>query len=219
MPLIDLTFPFRHGMPRLSNPWIAPYRLEPASTHEKNGRSVMNVSFSTHTGTHVDAPFHFARQGETMEQVPLERLWGPGLVLDLTHKAPGEEITPSDLAQASPEPLRGLIPVLHTGWYRRWPGSEFFSRAPFLTTSAAQWLVKQKPRALAVDLPSIDDVKLMAPGQPLPAHVIILSAGVPIIECLTNLHLLPAGHFTLGAFPLPLAGADGSPARVVAWTP
>ncbi len=215
--MVDLTFPFSNEMPRLGNPWIAPYQLEQASTHSENRRSVMNLGLSTHTGTHVDAPFHFDPHGITIDQVPLERLWGPGVLLDLCDQKPGQEITPELLAERQPAPLQDCLAVLNTGWYRRWPSGEFFSRAPYLGIPAAEWLLAQEVRALAVDLPSIDDVNLMRPGQPLPVHVKILGAGVPIIECLNNLHRLPAVGFTLGAFPLPLSGADGSPARVVAW--
>jgi arylformamidase len=217
MQLIDLTFACYNDMPRFPNPWIAHYSLQPAATHDKECRSVMNVTFCTHAGTHVDAPYHFVQAGHTVDQIPLERLYGPATILDFSHKGPQEEITREELLDRNQgRDLKNKIAVIYTRWYDRWPGDEYYRKAPFIGMSAADWLIAQQLRAIATDLPTLDDARLVRPDKPLPVHVKVLGADIPIIECLTDIHRIPTRDFTLIAFPLKLVGADGSLARVVA---
>jgi len=216
MKIIDLTLTCYNGMPGFPNPWIARYGLEPAATHEERCRSVMNIQLCTHTATHVDAPFHFDPKGRRVDQVPLSRLYGPGVVVDLTDKGPQEPISAADLADRILGPVNDLIVVLHTGWYRVWPGEDYYTTAPYLTIEAGDWLIENQIRSLAVDLPTVDDARLVKPDQPLPVHVKILSADIPIVECLTDLDSLPNQGFIFSALPLKLGGADGSPCRAAA---
>lgn len=216
MKLIDLTLTCYNGMPGFPNPWIASYGLEAAATHAERCRSVMNVRFCTHTATHVDAPFHFDPQGQSVDQIPLSRLYGPGLLVDLSDKGPQEAINVADLKERIPKPINDLILVLYTGWDRVWPGDDYYTTAPYLTLEAGDWLIDNHIRSLAVDLPTVDDARLIKPDQPLPVHVKILSADMPIVECLTGLERLPTQGFIFSALPLKLEGADGSPSRAIA---
>ncbi len=216
MQFIDLTLACYNGMPRFPNPWISSYSLTPGATHDQQCRSVMNVTFCTHAGTHVDAAYHFVRSGRTVDEIPLDRLYGPGTTIDFSDKKPQEEITADELKDRTQGSLEGRIPVIYTRWYDRWPGEEYYKKAPFIGMSAADWLIAQKPKAIATDLPTLDDARLIRPDQPLPVHVRVLGADIPIVECLTDIHRIPKGEFILVAFPLKLVGADGSLARVVA---
>jgi arylformamidase len=216
MKIVDLTLGFYGGMPGFPNPWIAKYVLEPAATHRERCRSVMNIHMCTHTATHVDAPFHFYADGRTVDEIPLERLHGQAMVIELTDKGPQQPISAKEIEDRAPGRVEDQILVLHTGWYRVWPGEGYYTTAPYLTLEAGDWLIQHKIRSLAVDLPTVDDARLVKPDKPLPVHVNILKADIPIVECLTDLDRLPAQGFVFSALPLKLKGADGSPCRAVA---
>lgn len=210
--LIDLTMPFSprvtplEGHPRIS--------MAPITTHERDGRSNTKVVFSIHTGTHIDAPYHFYKEGATIDQVPLETLVGKAYLCDLRQIArPGKPLSVSDLqAGGLPETrqLRGNRLVLYANWAApRWQGPDLYQGNPYLAEDTARWLVDAGVAALALDF-SVDS------AAPYPCHQILLGAGIPLIENLVNLDQIPTREFTLIALPLKITGGDGGPARVLA---
>ncbi|MDR7554928.1 MAG: cyclase family protein [Armatimonadota bacterium] len=219
MRLIDLTIPWGPEIePVPDNPRIF---YVPIMRHELHGYSTGFATFSIHTGTHIDAPYHFVPDGLTMEQVPLEWLNGPAVLLDLRAAArPGQPLTVDALRAAAPDPaeLRDRRAVLWTGWAQEhWRGPEFYRDNPYLANDAAWWLVDAGVRALAVDF-AVDGGPPKPPGQPrYPVHLITLGAGVCLIENLINLDRIGRRHFTLLAMPVPVKGGNGGPARVAAW--
>jgi kynurenine formamidase len=194
-------------------------RLEPIHTHEAYGRANTHLSFSLHTGTHVDAPYHFDAKGVGVDEVPLERLIGRATKLDLRAIAePKTAITVEDLRRAPgfAAPLTGRIVILHTGWVKAAFGKPHYYRDnPYLAVETAQWLATQEIAALAVDH-SID--RYEGPPRPgdFPNHRLLLGRGIPFIEHLYNLDLVPQSDFQLIALPIKVRGADGGPARVIA---
>jgi len=188
--------------------------FEPITTHEKDHRSNTEVNFSIHTGTHIDSPYHFFPDGKTIEQMPLETFIGPALLVDLREVAkPGHEITLSELqseGELTKDYVKGKRIVLWGDWAKsRWNTSELYNNNPFLSEEAAVWLRDSGATALAMDF-AVDG------APPYPNHPILLGAEIPLIENLVNLEEINAREFTLIAFPLPVEGGDGSPARVVA---
>jgi kynurenine formamidase len=216
--IIDLTIPLTAaatvvpGHPRLT--------FHPIHTHRAHGRSNTAMRFSTHTGTHVDAPYHFDRKGKTVEQVSLDRLMGPAVKIDLRCKIRANHpITVEDI-RTSPgfreSDLRGKIVVLHTGWNRRMFGSpRYYLDNPWVATKTAQWLSAKKIRALALDTPQD---KVQGPPRPgdFPVHRTFLKKGIPFIEHLANLERVRKRRFTLIALPIKIQGGDGAPTRAVA---
>jgi kynurenine formamidase len=194
---------------------------EPVNTHDRHGRSNTRITLLTHSGTHVDCPYHYFAEGTTIDHVPLERCAGPGVRVDLRDVAQAHlPITPDLVAARLPPgvPLRDVILIFHTGWLERTGGdARYFLENPHLTPELAHWLVLQRVKAIAVDT-QVEHAPAARPPDPTdsPVHRILLGAGILIIEHLINLDQLPASGFDLLAFPIKLQGADGAPARVVA---
>lgn len=210
--LVDLSMTWGNEVqPLEGHPHIT---FEPLTTHEKDKRSNTKVTFSIHTGTHIDSPYHFFPDGKTIEQLPLETFIGSALLVDLRHIAkPGHEISLTELKKEgglTKDNVKGKRIVLWGDWAKsRWNSSELYSNNPYLSQEAATWFRDSEIAALALDF-AVDG------APPYPNHPILLGADIPLIENLVNLDQINAKEFTLIAFPLPVEGGDGSPARVVA---
>jgi kynurenine formamidase len=171
---------------------------------EQGSMNLSRVEFSVHTGTHMDAPFHFDDDGTTIERVPLEQCMGLARLIDLRGIPDGGAIGRGEVESFHGAPMA----VLHTGWSRHWGRPKYFSGHPVLSDEAAELLVVRGARLVGVDMPSVD-------RAPYAAHRVLLGAGVPIVENLTNLEAIGAEVFELIVLPLKLVGRDGAPVRAV----
>lgn len=187
-------------------------------------------SSAEHGGTHLDAPIHFSADGVAVDAIALERLVGPGIVIDVREQAaadPDYQLSVTDLA--AHEARHGAVPagaivLLHSGWSARWPdvaaylgdgtpGDAGNLSFPGYGAAAARVLVEQRGVAvLGIDTASID------PGDSstFPVHRIAAAAQVPGLENLTGLDALPARDFTVIALPMKIGGGSGAPVRVIA---
>ena len=182
--------------------------LESTSSEIPDRRALNNsrLTISIPTGTHMDAPFHFFEDAETIDHVPLDRFCGPALCVDVS----GEKIIDEKKLSAFVENIRQYPKViLHTGWASRWKQPEYFSEHPCLTADAAQLLVDAGVHLVGLDTPSVD-------LPPFPAHLVLLRNDVVIVENLRNLEKIPQEVFEFIALPLKIAGRDGSPVRAIA---
>jgi arylformamidase len=210
--IIDLTQPISPEMPVLPN-YAPPEVTVFAATAGPPvpGRLSINSSrlaIGLHTGTHVDAPFHFIHDGRRIEQVPLEQCVGPALLLDLGELSPRAPIGPEAFTPHAAA-LRELGKVvLNTRWHRRWGRPGYFTEHPDILPAAGEFLVECGVHLIGVDFPSVD-------LPPHPTHVVLLGSGMVIVENLTRLEEIGADRFHLAAFPLPLVGRDGCPVRAV----
>ena len=209
--LIDLSFPLEHG--QLSFPLDPKIRVVEHNAVSSIGYNITRFSMGTHQGTHLDAPFHFFDDGKTVDQIPLDRFYGPAVLVDL---APGgylqakTPITPAMLEPHADKFQSGAKIVYRTGWDRAFGTAEYFSDFPSLTVDAAQWMADRRIGLVAMDTPT--------PGvQWKEIHLAMLREGVEIVlvEGLTRLDQLPE-QFTFSALPLNIKGRDGSPCRAVA---
>lgn len=188
-------------------PGDPPVLLTTEAVIERDGFQVRNLSFSSHQGTHIDAPAHVMPGGMVLNDFPLEVFAGPARVLKLGRMRPRTAITREMLEMFDSE-FRGCERMLFSA---RW-GGEYFEDAPFFTPEAARWLVAQSQLLLlGFDWPSPDEFG----DEDLTVHRIFLSKGLIFVENLMNLEDLPA-RFTLSAFPLSLKDAEGAPVRAVA---
>jgi kynurenine formamidase len=211
---IDLTVPWGpeiqplEGHPRVS--------FEPITTHEHERRSNTQVTFSIHTGTHIDSPYHFYPEAAGIDEIALDTFIGPARVIDLTAIArSGQAISRADLQDASGDSrtLRGKRVLLRTDWAtRHWNQPDLYTDNPFLSREAAQWLGDQEIRAVGLDF-AVDQ------AFPYPNHYVFLGKSILLMENLIHLGDIPEGEFTLIALPLKVVHGDGGPARVVAWIP
>lgn len=167
------------------------------------------MTMSTHTGTHMDAPSHFARGKKAIDEILASRLVCDAMLIRLTKKA-GQTISVEDIEH---EDIRQDDAVVFaTGWEKRYLRKDYMTANPGLSKAAARYLVKKKVNLVGIDGPSID------PGHDakFDAHNILLPAGVLAVENLCNLDLIRKKRFTLVVAPLNLAGATGSPVRALA---
>jgi kynurenine formamidase len=188
-----------------------------------------------HGGTHLDAPRHFAEHGQTVDQLPLERLIGPAARINVTQQCaadPDYRVTVEDLEAwelFNGTSLEDRIVLIYTGFGKHWPDREKYLGTaeqgreavaklhfPGLDPSAADWLVsKRRVRMVGIDTASIDHGQSREFG----AHVRLARDNVPILENVANLDQLPPDGFTLMALPMKIAGGSGAPCRIVAIVP
>lgn len=190
------------------------------------------VLLGTHNSTHVDAPYHYnsvveGRPARTIDELPLERFLGPGVVLDFTAHADGEAVDVEHLTAAlaalDHELRPGEIVLVHTGCDAYYESPDYIHRGPGVTAAATRWLYDQGVRVMGIDAWGWDRPLRMQADEALTknqagifweAHQVDLDYCQ--IERLMNLSALPPTGFTVACFPLPIVRASAAPARVVA---
>jgi len=188
--------------------------------------------FGTHNSTHVDAPYHYnstvdGRPAQTIDQLPLEWFYAPGVVLDFHERADGEAVDIDDLqpalAVAGHELQERDIVLVRTGRDRFYDEADYMSRGPGVTADATGWLYARGVRVMGIDawgwdrplhIQAQEALARNEPGVFWEAHQCGLAYSQ--IERLANLDQLPPTGFTVACFPLKLMGASAAPARVVA---
>lgn len=218
MALIDLTLNVEERMMTTQAYWHSKVVFEPLGKIAKEGRNTHRITLGTHTGTHMDAPFHFLQDSFKIDEVDISLFIQPCALLNLTDKKEGMEITEQDLDRYGHLLNKVHAAALFTGWSSKWMTPGFYGLWPSLTEGAAHYLLEKGIRLLAMDVPSPDSAKMIQAGCDSPVHKILMQKGVILVEYLTNLDRINKEIFTLYAFPLKLKGLDGSPARVIAET-
>ena len=201
---IDVTVPLSAALPTF--PGDPPFQID--VTHRMEGGDSYNVArltLGTHAGTHVDAPFHFIKGGATVDELALEILIGKVRVVDLGGK---DSVERADLeALDLREDLRVLIKTRNSGLLRQ---KAFQEDYVWLSPDAATYLAQVGIKLVGFDYLSIEKLG----SRDYAAHVALLEAGVVIVEGL-DLSEIEPGEYDMVCLPLRIAGADGSPARVV----
>jgi kynurenine formamidase len=176
--------------------------------------NLSRLELIVHSGTHVDAPRHFVADGPAMEEVPLERLLGRGVVIGLDQQPDGV-IEPADLEAADPQVEPGDIVAIACGWDRRWRTADW-ERHPSLSPAAARWLVERRVKLVALDVATPDlPLARRPPEFDFPVHRTLLGNGVLIAESVANLGALAGSRVELCFGALPVAKSDGAPARAL----
>ena len=177
---------------------------------------VTAVAQSLHTGSHIDSPLHCYEDGLTTAEIPLERVMGEALLLDCSHVGAEEAVDVAALEKTAKDVREGDILIVRTGWTDRMWGKfpEFFTKSPFLAPEAAEWIVAHKPSAIGFDF--FEEYCARLPNftsEEFICHRILLGAGIPMLEQITNLAQVGRPRFEFYAPFYKLAGADGAPAR------
>ncbi|KZE67699.1 kynurenine formamidase [Fictibacillus phosphorivorans] len=202
MKLFDISMPLYKGVPGW--PGDTPYSFDLAWTKEDSGSvNVGKVEMSIHTGTHVDAPYHFEDNGEKVIELPLERYVGKAFVMDVTSV---KEITLEHLKNKLPN---GTTRVLFKTncWQDR---TVFPKQIVPISSEAVPFLKSCGVKLIGVDMPSVDPLD----SKELRAHHALYKHNIHILEGLV-LDEVPEGDYELIALPLPLQDADGSPVRAI----
>jgi arylformamidase len=172
---------------------------------------LQEILMSSHTGTHIEAPFHHKKDGADASRLDVTKLVGECVLIDFHEKKVNEPITVEDLEELGPDITEGDIVFIRTDASKRFRTTKAHQR-PYLTTEAVQWLVDREIACLGIDATGME-VKGI-PNQP--NHQLLFDNGIPLIENLTNLEALSKRRFFVIILPLPIKGADASPLRVVA---
>src|SRR2546425_7723786 len=232
---IDLTYAF--DSTTIYWPTAKPFRLEVVSAQRTPAGyyyAANNFAAAEHGGTHLDAPVHFAEGKLSADQIPVTRLAGPAVGIDVSGQAAADRdfrVAPADLEawerDHTPIP-EGTVVLIRTGWGSRWP-----DRARYLGTTktgaaalpelhfpgihpdAARWLVARKVRAVGIDTPSID----YGQSTTFETHQILFAADIPAFENLAHLSAVPATGAFVIALPMKIKGGSGGPLRIVAVLP
>lgn len=202
MSLIDISRRLQNGMPVW--PGDTNFSFELSWTKEESGSvNVGKLTLSTHTGTHIDAPFHFDENGKRVIDLDPNLYVGKARVIELLDV---ESIKKTDLEAYSLEGVERLL-IKTNSWVNE---SAFPERIPHIEKDVAAFLSEKGIRLLGVDIPSVDPLD----SKELNAHHTLHQNGIHILESI-DLKDVAEGEYELIALPLPLTDADGSPVRAV----
>ncbi|MBT8242653.1 MAG: cyclase family protein [Nitrosopumilus sp.] len=181
---------------------------------KKDGYNLELLFLSSHTGTHIDAPYHFVKNGLKIHQIPLERLVGKAILIKLK-KTKNSPITKSDIILF--EKKNGKIPnhssvFFYTEWQKNLKKKNYFTENPGLDKSSAKYLTSKKVNLVGIDSPSID----LGGDESFRVHHILSKNNILIVENLTNLNKIKSKEFDFTILPLKLKDATGSPVRAIA---
>jgi arylformamidase len=205
--IFDISVPVSAGMPVWpGDPGVVLERYRKISTGSSCNNS--KLACSVHSGTHVDAPAHFIENGKTVENLSLNMLIGPAVVVDLPE---ADIITPEllDALALAPQTTRLLLKTRNSALWTN-PRHDFHQDFVALSPDAAQWIIRRGIGLVGIDYLSI---QMFEDAEPL-THRTLLEAGVIIVEGL-NLQEVTPGNYELICLPIKLAGSDGAPTRAV----
>jgi len=232
--VLDLTYSFDEHT--IYWPTAKPFQLEIVSfgkTAAGFWYAANNVCLAEHGGTHMDAPIHFAEGKRAADQVPVQQLIGPAVVIDVRAQAAKDadyRVVVADLEAWEKQHSRipkGAIVLMLSGWGARWPDKKTYLGTdqpgdvehlhfPGFSREAAEFLVSQREiDAVGVDTPSID----YGQSQDFIVHQIINGANKPGLENVANLDKVPPTGATLIALPMKIAKGSGGPVRIIAVLP
>ncbi|MDQ0482538.1 cyclase family protein [Guptibacillus hwajinpoensis] len=207
--IIDLSIPITNETPVY--PGDPKPDIHPAAELDQDGYQVTQLNIGSHTGTHVDAPFHFQKEGERIDQSSLTKFMAPGLVIDVTGKAPAQQITMDDVADQIESVVPGTIVLFHTGWAKH-IGTETYFEHPYLSVDIINSLLDKGVTTFFIDALNVDPPD----GSDFPVHEAITSVNGIIGENFCNFDQIDFANPLIISLPLKLEGLDGSPVRAVA---
>jgi len=213
MKIIDLTLTVSDKIPTF--PGSPQPSFIPWENVKEDGYNLELLFLSTHTGTHMDAPFHFLEKGAKIHEISLKKLVSEAVLIKSKKKG-GESITKIDIQKF--EKKHGKIAsfssvIFYTGWQRNLQKKYYFTKNPGLSVSAAKYLASKKINLVGIDSPSID----LGKDSKFSVHQIFAKKGILIVENLANLEKIKSSKFHLVVLPLKLKNATGSPVRAIAF--
>jgi kynurenine formamidase len=213
MKIIDLTLTISNRIPTF--PGSPQPNFIPWEKIKDDGYNLELLFLSSHTGTHLDAPYHFLEKGAKIHEISLKKLVS-NAVLIKSRKKSNESVTKTDIQKF--EKKHGKIAsfssvIFYTGWQRNLQKKYYFTKNPGLSVSAAKYLASKKISLVGIDSPSID----LGTDSKFSVHQIFAKKGILIVENLANLEKIKSSKFHLVVLPLKLKNATGSPVRAIAF--
>ena len=214
MKVIDLTLTISEKIPTF--PGSPQPNFINWETIDKDGYNLELLFLSSHTGTHMDAPYHFLKKGQKIDQIMTKRLVTEAILIKIRKQA-DQAITKSDIEKFEKKYGKiddGSTVVFHTGWQKNLKKKSYFLKNPGLAISAAKYLASKKINLIGIDSPSID----LGKDAKFSVHHILAKSEILIVENLTNLDKIDSKKFHFIVAPLKLKNATGSPVRAMALT-
>jgi kynurenine formamidase len=232
--VVDLSHPFDQNS--VYWPTAEPFKLETdfeGVTDKGYFYSAYRYSAAEHGGTHIDAPVHFAKGHNSVDQIPLEQLMGDGIVIDVTSLCAANRdylVSVADIQnweKRNGQIKPGTIVFLRTGFSKFYPdrkqylgtderGAQAVAKLHFpgLDPAAARWLTQNRSiKAIGLDTASID----YGQSTLFESHRALFEKNIPALENVTNLDQLPEKGFSVIALPMKIKGGSGGPVRIVAF--
>jgi kynurenine formamidase len=231
--LVDLTYAFDEKT--IYWPTAKPFEWQKESWGKSAGGywyTAARYAASEHGGTHLDAPIHFGEGKQTADEIPVSRLVGPAIVIDISQACAGNadyRLATEDIAKWEKE--HGVIPndsivLVRTGWGKFWPDKKTYLGTdapgdvanlhfPGLSREVAELLIQRKIDAVGIDTASID----YGASKDFIVHQVLNGANIFGLENVANLERLPPKGATLIALPMKIKGGTGGPARIIALLP
>lgn len=211
MKVIDLTHPIMQGMPLY--PGTEPVELKTVVDYETDGFRETQLIFTSHTGTHMDAPRHVFGDKIGLDDMPAEQFVGTGLVIDCRSVEEGGIIGMETVDKVRESADAADFLLFCTGWDRYWGEDAYFGDYPVISMEVCQYLLDSGKKGVGFDTIGID---AMADSD-LPRHRKLLAErDIVIIENLTHLEKVGGKVFRFAALPLKYQEADGAPVRALA---
>lgn len=211
--ITDLTMVIEEGMQTFAAHWHPFVEITQLGRHGIENRETRKITLGTHTGTHMDAPRHFIRDGATMESVPLEALVGQATVLDFSDLPDFHEISREEL-EARLAGKDAIRVIFRFDWDRHLGTNKYYSDHPFLSEAACEYLVERGCKMIALDTPQPDNpLNGRHAPKDAPNHKILLSKDIYIVEYLINIRELSSDSVFLVVAPLKIKDGDGAPVR------
>lgn len=211
---VDLSHPLNGDMPRV--PFFPRPTFEAIYQIPDKPLNVTRMDMIVHIGTHIDSPRHFFLDGPPLEEIPLERLTGRGIIWPVQLNGT-DLVEPTHLSGLESIIQAGDILILNTEWHRFVGSSKYDDKHPALSLAAADWIVGHGVKLLGIDFPTPDLPVAKRPENfDYPIHRRLLSQGVMIAEHLTNLSILNGQAVEILCVGLNITGGDGAPARIIA---
>lgn len=185
-------------------PGDTPFQFELSFTKEQTGSvNLGSMTTSLHTGTHIDAPFHFDNEGKQVHELDINLYIGPARVIELF------DVQTIDVAHLKSFQLEGVKRLLFKT-VKGQDTTKFKEKFPLLTPAAVTYLAQQGVQLIGIDAPSVDDIT----SKELTIHHTLHTNGIAILENIMLTDVTP-GEYEFIALPLHIVGADGSPVRAV----
>jgi len=214
MKVIDLTLTISEKIPTF--PGSPKPNFINWETIEKDGYNLELLFLSSHTGTHMDAPYHFLKKGQKINQILTKRFVTEAVLIKI-RKGANQAITKMDVEKFERrfgKIEEGSTVVFQTGWQKNLNKQSYFLKNPGLAISAARYLASKRINLVGIDSPSID----LGKDAKFSVHHILAKSGILIVENLTNLEKINSEKFHFIVTPLKLENATGSPVRAMALT-
>jgi kynurenine formamidase len=241
--LVDLSHKFGHNAPLW--PYFSDVKIERIHYHAKSGVLSQLITTTMHCTTHADSPAHVFEGGKYTDEIPLDKYYGTGVIVDIP-KGKWGVITPEDLENARPKIEKDDMVIVHTGWYKKYADStEYFCYSPGLYKEAGEWFVEKGVKCVGVDQQALDHPLATAIGPhgsgPLrpdicaeykretgrdvledfpewePCHHLLLENDIMGYENVGgDLDQVVGKRVTLAGFPIRWEKGDGSIVRLVA---